>query len=64
MIGAINAPDADFTISGSGEISGSLIGKTLKNTGGANIHYDEALSRADVGAPGAFRVGSWVEAVR
>lgn len=64
FIGAINAPGAAFTVSGSASLSGALIGKTMNISGGANVHYDEALGRASIGAAGQYRVGSWVEAVR
>ena len=64
FIGAINAPGADYTVSGSGSLSGAFIGKTMKITGGANVHYDEALGRASIGASGSYRVASWVETVR
>ncbi|MGB8166834.1 MAG: hypothetical protein WCF18_05045 [Chthoniobacteraceae bacterium] len=64
FIGAINAPGAAFTITGDANFSGAMIGKTMVISGNAGIHYDEALSKADVGLPPAYRVASWVEAVR
>ncbi len=63
--GVINAPGADFTISGSASLSGAMIGKTMSMSGGANVHYDEALSRMGGGGMGSgYRVASWVEGVR
>jgi hypothetical protein len=65
FIGVINAPAADFKISDSVSMSGAIIGKTTKITGGVNVHYDEALSRmSGGGSGGGYRVGSFVEAVR
>lgn len=43
--GAIYAPNADVLISGGGEINGSVFGKTVKNSGGSDFHYDEALGK-------------------
>ncbi len=64
FIGAINAPGADFTVSGSASLSGAFIGKTMNISGGANVHFDEALGRAGGGASGQYHFASWVEAVR
>lgn len=64
FIGAINAPGAAVTVSGGTSFSGGLIGKTMNISGGASIHYDEALVRAGIGPADRYRVGSWVEAVR
>jgi hypothetical protein len=43
------APDSDVTISGGGEIFGAVIGKTVTDTGGSEIHYDKALATIPVG---------------
>lgn len=65
FIGAINAPGADFTLSGTANFSGAMIGRTIVISGGASLHYDEALAKfSGSGAAGAYRVASWVEAVR
>jgi Tfp pilus assembly protein PilX len=63
FIGTINAPGADFTISGSANFSGALIGKTMVISGGASVHYDEALAKLPGNGYG-YNVASWVEAVR
>jgi hypothetical protein len=63
IIGAINAPGADFSMVGNANIYGSLIGKTL-DTGNGSVHYDEALSKIDGNGDYGYRVASWVEAVR
>ena len=63
FIGAINAPGANVSISGNGEFSGALIGKTLGMTGGAKMHYDQAL--VDLGVPGnGYYFAGFAEAVR
>ena len=36
-------PKADTTINGGGALYGALVAKTLKDTGGADIHYDRRL---------------------
>jgi len=36
----IYAPQSDVTVSGSGDIYGSVIGKTINLSGTANVHYD------------------------
>lgn len=65
FIGVINAPAAAFTASGSATMSGAIIGKTMNISGGANVHYDEALSRTGGGgAGGGYTVRSFVEGVR
>lgn len=42
-IAAINAPNADFTISGNGEVWGSVVARNITLTGNAGFRYDEAL---------------------
>ena len=65
FIGAINAPGYDITHSGSGAFIGALIGRTMLISGSADFHYDEALAKfSGSGATGAWRVASWIEAVR
>lgn len=65
FIGAINAPAYEFTISGSAEFSGAMIGKTMNISGGASLHFDESLASAPgIGSTPVFRVASWAEAVR
>ena len=63
LIGAINAPGADFTLSGATDLSGAVIGKTMNISVGASIHYDEALANMS-GSHDGFSVRSWTEAVR
>ena len=43
FIGTINAPQADFTDSGSGALYGAAIVKSFNNRGGGAVHYDEGL---------------------
>ena len=56
-IGTIYAPDAAFTYSGSANASGSFTGNTILISGGAAVHYDEALANAGKG----WVVMSWNE---
>jgi hypothetical protein len=55
--GVINAPNYNFLISGSGEYSGALIGDTINFSGGADFHYDEALSKGGT----SYSVANWYE---
>jgi hypothetical protein len=64
FVGVINGPGADFDISGSANFSGALIGKTMNVSGGASIHYDEALNRNGTAIGNQYQFRSWVEAVR
>ena len=40
----LNAPNADVTLNGGSDFYGSLIVKTLKDTGGTHLHYDRNLA--------------------
>lgn len=42
-IAAINAPNADFSITGNGELRGSVIARNITLNGNAAFRYDEAL---------------------
>ncbi len=42
-IAAINAPNADFSITGNGEVWGSIIARNVTLNGNAAFRYDEAL---------------------
>jgi hypothetical protein len=42
-VAAINAPNADFSITGSGEVWGSVIARDIALNGNAAFRYDEAL---------------------
>ena len=47
--GALYAPETTITISGNAQVYGSVIARTVKVTGHAVIHYDEALkARTDI----------------
>ena len=39
----LNAPNADLTLTGGSDFYGSLVVKTLKDTGGTKLHYDKNL---------------------
>ena len=62
----IYAPLTSVSVSGSGRLYGAVLGNTVTVSGGAGIHYDEALGLLG-GAPGtegtASRITSW-QAVR
>ena len=44
FIGTVNAPEADFSISGGSDFTGAAIVKSFNDSGGSNVHYDEALA--------------------
>jgi hypothetical protein len=54
--GTINAPQANFTISGSAGGFGAAIVNTFTSTGGSSFHYDACL-----GAMGSLVINSWQE---
>jgi hypothetical protein len=64
FFGTIYAPEADFTLKGSGKTStddftGASITKTTTMTGNFNFHYDESLSQLTT--LGGYDVVSWNE---
>lgn len=59
---ALYAPNARITMSGGGsggDFFGALVGKSVRMTGTARFHYDEALARMYTGKP--FSVAKWRE---
>lgn len=55
----VDAPNAAVKIVGNGDVSGSVLGKTIELTGNAAFHYDESL--ADLGSGNPYRISKWVE---
>jgi Tfp pilus assembly protein PilX len=57
---SVYAPNHAVTVSGSGDLWGSVIGKTVTASGGSKFHYDEALGR---GPPQGLNpvAGSWAQ---
>ena len=55
----LDCPAYDVTIASNPEVCGAIIANTITATGGANLHYDEALG--NVGTPVDFRRASRVE---
>ncbi len=55
----IFAPNRNITISGGGDLYGALIGKTLDQSGGSQIHYDSALGSGRDNLQ--LLAGSWAE---
>ncbi|HVT91035.1 MAG TPA: TadG family pilus assembly protein [Tepidisphaeraceae bacterium] len=45
----IYAPEADITVSGTGDLFGDAVGDTLKITGNGSLHYDKSLSNSSSG---------------
>ena len=45
FVGTINAPQADWTMTGGAGFCGAATCKSFNLTGGMNIHYDESLAR-------------------
>jgi hypothetical protein len=59
FIGTVHAPQAKFTLSGSAGASGAFVVNSIDMSGGASLHYDEALNG---GPPGRkYLVNSWTE---
>jgi len=61
FIGTLNAPGFDVTISGSGGLSGAVIANSLNISGGAGLHYDQALSSGGASTIGNYAFASWFE---
>ena len=59
--GVINAPSYNFDVSGSAVYSGAFIGNSINLSGGASIHYDEALKSNGASAIGNYAFASWFE---
>src|SRR5204863_2256864 len=49
FFGTINAPQADFSISGNGGAFGAAIVNTFSSSGGSTFHYDECLGATATG---------------
>ena len=66
FVGAIYAPNADFSLSGGGndtlDFVGASVTSTVQMNGHFNFHYDENLAR--VGPSRGFIVTSWNEILR
>ena len=58
---ALYAPNHPVGVSGSGAFYGALVGASVNNSGGATIHYDEALKAIPTIA---LTPGSWAEVAR
>ena len=59
---AVYAPDHPLAITGNSSLYGALIGASISNTGGAKIHFDEALLRSSSNLK--VVPGSWTETSR
>jgi len=60
--GGLYAPTATINISGNAEVFGSVVAKTVKVSGNAKVHYDEALGvLTDPVGLYQVRVFSWRE---
>ena len=59
LAGVIYAPNGDVKIDGRGDITGSVVARTITLTGNAAFHYDEALANYGNGAP--YGIAKWRE---
>ena len=59
--GALYGPGAEFDVTGSAEIFGSVIAKRVDLSGSAKIHYDEALTTLPVGSTYQTSIVLWRE---
>lgn len=53
----IYAPFSDVGVTGSGELHGSVRGRTVSVTGRGDIHFDVALAEANLGTEGTAQAG-------
>jgi len=61
FVGVLNAPNFGVTISGSGSLNGAIIANTLTISGGASLHYDQALYSSGSSTIGNYAFASWFE---
>jgi len=61
FIGVVEAPGDNLQISGSASYSGAFIGNTMQLSGGASIHYDEALNKNGGSSSVSYSFASWFE---
>jgi hypothetical protein len=61
FVGTLNMPNYDMTISGSGALMGAIISNSLLISGGASIHYDQALASTTNSSVGNYAFASWFE---
>jgi hypothetical protein len=59
LLGCIYAPEADFVMTGGGDLYGSIVANSARFTGSSAFHYDESL--INVGLSRGFVVTSWNE---
>jgi len=57
----IYAPHANITLSGSGDPSGAVIGKTVTVGGNGKFHYDTDLADVETSLEASYRLSSWSE---
>ncbi len=57
--GVVYAPNGDVTLNGNGDIMGSVVARSIRLTGNAAFHYDEALAERDSNQP--FSISKWRE---
>ncbi|WP_414663203.1 pilus assembly PilX family protein [Horticoccus sp. 23ND18S-11] len=55
----IYAPNGDVMVNGNGDVMGSIISRTIRFTGNAAFHYDEALATGRSGEP--YAIDRWRE---
>jgi hypothetical protein len=60
FVGTLNMPNYDMTISGTGALTGAIISNSLLISGGASIHYDQALASSS-STVGNYAFASWFE---
>jgi hypothetical protein len=59
FIGVLNAPEADFNITGGGGVCGALTAQSFSLTGGSSFHFDENLGTNTTGS--VCTIISWAE---
>lgn len=59
LTAVVYAPSGDVTLNGNGDMMGAVIARTIRLTGNAAFHYDEALAERDADQP--FSISKWRE---
>ncbi len=62
--GGIYAPQSEIVISGTDGVFGAVAGDEVKLSGGANLHYDEAIGEVPGGAGYKVTILGWHESIQ
>ena len=59
--GSLYAPSSGVSVTGNGDVFGSVVGNTIQVSGNGKFHYDEALSQSPTSSAATTRLLAWTE---